>query len=59
MTGQTGIRYVVMRGGAGRGAEIVMNWVATIGAKTGRLLPTARPSTPSDCRRRHRPRHAV
>jgi 2-methylaconitate cis-trans-isomerase PrpF len=24
----------------GTGAEIVMNWVATIGAKTGRLLPT-------------------
>jgi 2-methylaconitate cis-trans-isomerase PrpF len=24
----------------GRGAEIVMNWVATIGAKTGQLLPT-------------------
>jgi 2-methylaconitate cis-trans-isomerase PrpF len=27
----------------GRGAEIVMNWVATIGAKTGQLLPTGRP----------------
>ncbi|MFY9929251.1 MAG: PrpF domain-containing protein [Streptosporangiaceae bacterium] len=26
----------------GTGAEIVMNWVATIGAKTGRLLPTGR-----------------
>jgi 2-methylaconitate cis-trans-isomerase PrpF len=26
----------------GRGAEIVMNWVATIGAKTGQLLPTGR-----------------
>jgi 2-methylaconitate cis-trans-isomerase PrpF len=24
----------------GTGAEIVMNWVATVGAKTGRLLPT-------------------
>ncbi len=27
----------------GTGAEIVMNWVQTIGAKTGRLLPTGRP----------------
>jgi len=26
----------------GTGAEIVMNWVATIGAKTGHLLPTGR-----------------
>jgi 2-methylaconitate cis-trans-isomerase PrpF len=26
----------------GTGAEIVMNWAATIGAKTGRLLPTGR-----------------
>jgi 2-methylaconitate cis-trans-isomerase PrpF len=26
----------------GTGAEIVTNWVATIGAKTGRLLPTGR-----------------
>ncbi len=26
----------------GSGAEIVMNWVATIGAKTGQLLPTGR-----------------
>jgi 2-methylaconitate cis-trans-isomerase PrpF len=26
----------------GTGAEIVMNWVATIGAKTGALLPTGR-----------------
>jgi 2-methylaconitate cis-trans-isomerase PrpF len=26
----------------GTGAEIVMNWVATVGAKTGRLLPTGR-----------------
>ena len=26
----------------GTGAEIVMNWVATIGAKTGSLLPTGR-----------------
>ena len=26
----------------GTGAEIVMNWVTTIGAKTGRLLPTGR-----------------
>ena len=31
----------------GRGAEIVMNWVATIGAKTGQLLPTGAPSTTS------------
>jgi 2-methylaconitate cis-trans-isomerase PrpF len=27
----------------GTGAEIVMNWVATIGAKTGHLLPSGRP----------------
>ena len=27
----------------GTGAEIVMNWTETIGAKTGRLLPTGRP----------------
>lgn len=27
----------------GTGAEIVMNWIATIGAKTGRLLPSGRP----------------
>ena len=26
----------------GTGAEIVMNWAATIGAKTGHLLPTGR-----------------
>jgi 2-methylaconitate cis-trans-isomerase PrpF len=26
----------------GTGAEIVMNWVATVGAKTGHLLPTGR-----------------
>ena len=26
----------------GTGAEIVMNWIATIGAKTGHLLPTGR-----------------
>src|SRR5262245_44560622 len=33
---------VEIPGVPGSGAEIVMNWVATIGAKTGRLLPTGR-----------------
>jgi len=37
VTGDLGIPGV-----PGTGAEIVMNWVATIGAKTGRLLPTGR-----------------
>ena len=27
----------------GTGAEVLMNWVGTIGAKTGRLLPTGKP----------------
>jgi 2-methylaconitate cis-trans-isomerase PrpF len=30
----------------GTGAEIVMNWIATIGAKTGRLLPTGQAAEP-------------
>jgi 2-methylaconitate cis-trans-isomerase PrpF len=33
---------VAIPGVPGQGAEIVMNWVATIGAKTDRLLPTGR-----------------
>jgi 2-methylaconitate isomerase len=33
---------LVIPGVPGTGAEIVMNWVATIGAKTGSLLPTGR-----------------
>ena len=33
---------LAISGVPGTGAEIVMNWVATIGAKTGRLLPTGR-----------------
>ena len=33
---------LAVAGVPGTGAEIVMNWVATIGAKTGHLLPTGR-----------------
>ena len=33
---------LALPGVPGTGAEIVMNWVATIGAKTGSLLPTGR-----------------
>lgn len=33
----------VVPGVPGTGAEIVMNWAATVGAATGRLLPTGRP----------------
>jgi 2-methylaconitate cis-trans-isomerase PrpF len=33
----------VVPGVPGTGAEITMNWVGTVGAKTGRLLPTGNP----------------
>jgi 2-methylaconitate cis-trans-isomerase PrpF/quercetin dioxygenase-like cupin family protein len=32
--------HLAVPGVPGTGAEIVMNWAATVGAKTGRLLPT-------------------